>query len=588
MKKIIASVLSAALFATTFASAMTRDEFLAATALTETPEVVREKLDQPVEADILVKLSSDAEYGQGVVNIVKNASDAFPTFDFKAELYMDSVRNLFKNYIEKAEKLIGKEDTAGLAMLNSTPITGQFTVTITCPSDVTLPDYITDETSLNEAGFSEAADGVFKEVSRTLETGRNAQTLTIVLDVVGPEHKEGIPLTCKDLRDNLDKYLPDLELECDGVQPTAYGTKTISGKITGYTVIGDTTDPISTVNYEAVQRPGVNDDARGLSESISVAKKSTTGGGSSRPSSSGGIAIIPSSTISVVFDINGKTDLVDAITGPNSVTVNLDEVKAPEKEGLKFVGWHYDQEFLKPATGTVTFNSNAVLYGRYVITSGLDVFATDDHKLYIKGYPDGTVQPNGNITREEVAQALYRLLKDDVRDNITTSSNSFSDVAEDRWSNVSVSSMAAAGFINGYENGTFGPGKPITRAEFATIASRFFNASDADKSGIPYSDVPGHWAEDYIVAASNMYIIRGYSDGTFRPDQYITRAEAMTIINRMTVRHTDANGLIAGIKTWPDISESDWYYYEVLEATNSHSYVRRADGYYEDWSAIID
>lgn len=587
MKKIIASVLTAALFSSTFASAMTRTEFLTSTGLTAFEDAVPTKLEQNVDADILVKLSDDSEYTQGTVNTVIKSSDPFPTFDFKAVLYMDTVRELFKSYIAKAKALVG-DDPAELDKLNNTPITGQFTVTVSYPKDIILPDYIKNEELLSEEGFSTGTKGVFKEISRKVETGKNAQTLTIVLDVVGPKNAEGTRdvLTCKDLEDNIETYLPDLEFECLGVRPDSFGEKTITGSITGNTVIGETAEPISTVEYTAVQKPGVNNDARGLSESIFVAKRSTSGGGGS--SSSGGISIKPSNNVSLVFNINGKTDVVDAIVSGGSATVNLDTLVAPAKNGLKFVGWYYDREFTKPATGTITVNTNTVLYGKYVVVSGPDVFETDAHKLYIKGYPDGTVRPNGNITREEVAEALYRLLKSDVRDSITTNSNSFSDVTGDRWSNTSVSSMSAAGYINGYPDGTFGPAKPITRAEFAAIASRFFNAADADKSGIPYTDVPGHWAEDYIVAANNNFVIQGYSDGTFRPDQYITRAEAMTIINRMTVRHTDKDGVIEGMKLWPDMNESDWYYYEVAEATNSHTYVRRSDEYNEDWSDITE
>ncbi|WP_304508767.1 InlB B-repeat-containing protein [Anaerotignum sp.] len=198
------------------------------------------------------------------------------------------------------------------------------------------------------------------------------------------------------------------------------------------------------------------------------------------------------------------------------------------------------------------------------------VLNSTDHFKYVAGYPDGTVRPNGNVTRAEVTAMFYRLLTASRRDEIFTSSNSFSDVTQDLWYNKAVSSMASGGYISGYPEGSFGGNKVITRAEFVAIAARFMGAQSQTVS---FTDVATtHWAYQHISTASYYGWISGYSDGTFRPNQPITRAEAMTIINRMLYRGVEADGVMPGFKEWSDNDSSEWYYYEVIEATNDHEY----------------
>ena len=213
---------------------------------------------------------------------------------------------------------------------------------------------------------------------------------------------------------------------------------------------------------------------------------------------------------------------------------------------------------------------------------------TEDHYAYIVGYPDGNVKPEGNITRAEVATIFFRLLTDESRDKFWSQTNNYTDVPADAWYNNAVSTLSNAGIIDGYEDGTFKPDGNITRAEFATIAVRFFEATY--DGGDLFSDIAGHWAQDYINEAANAGIVDGYPDGTFRPQQYITRAEAMTMVNRTIDRHPDADHLLDDMTVWPDNPETAWYYEQVQEATNSHEYTMNTDDEqnpYEIWTELL-
>ncbi|MFR8430282.1 S-layer homology domain-containing protein [Evtepia sp.] len=213
---------------------------------------------------------------------------------------------------------------------------------------------------------------------------------------------------------------------------------------------------------------------------------------------------------------------------------------------------------------------------------------TEDHYAYIVGYEDGSVQPEGDITRAEVATIFFRLLTDESRDEFWSQTNDYTDVPADAWYNNAVSTLSNAGIIDGYEDGTFKPDGNITRAEFATIAVRFFEATY--DGGDLFSDIAGHWAQDYINEAANAGIVDGYPDGTFRPQQYITRAEAMTMVNRTIDRHPDADHLLEDMITWPDNPETAWYYEQVQEATNSHEYTMNTDDEqnpYEIWTELL-
>ena len=213
----------------------------------------------------------------------------------------------------------------------------------------------------------------------------------------------------------------------------------------------------------------------------------------------------------------------------------------------------------------------------------------DDHFAYIVGYPDGNVNPGGNITRAEVATIFFRLLTEDVRTANSTQSNSLSDVSRGQWFNHAISTLSSMGIVKGNPDGTFDPDAPITRAEFAAIAARFDDKNTNNTSN--FSDIASHWAKDKIGVAANKGWINGYPDSTFRPDQYITRAEAMTLVNRVLNRLPEkSEDLLDDMIKWPDNADASvWYYLAVQEATNSHDYSDKSDAdKYEKWTKIRD
>ena len=213
----------------------------------------------------------------------------------------------------------------------------------------------------------------------------------------------------------------------------------------------------------------------------------------------------------------------------------------------------------------------------------------DDHFAYIVGYPDGNVKPGSSITRAEVATIFFRLLTEDVRTANSTQSNSLSDVSRGQWFNHAISTLSSMGIVKGNPDGTFDPDAPITRAEFAAIAARFDDKDTNTTSN--FSDIASHWAKDEIGVAANKGWINGYPDSTFRPNQYITRAEAMTLVNRVLNRLPEkSEDLLDDMIKWPDNADASvWYYLAVQEATNSHDYSDKSDAdKYEKWTKIRD
>ena len=209
-----------------------------------------------------------------------------------------------------------------------------------------------------------------------------------------------------------------------------------------------------------------------------------------------------------------------------------------------------------------------------------------DHYAYVVGYPDGMVYPQKNITRAEVATIFFRLLKDETREANMTKSNSYNDMKDGAWYTCAVSTLSKMGIIKGYEDGSFKPDASISRAEFAAIAARF--DPDGDKTPATFSDVSSHWAKDEISIAANHGWIKGYEDGSFKPDQKITRAETMTLVNRVLKRLPETkDDLHKDMKTWPDNqNESAWFYLAVQEATNSHYQNLKKDGTHEKWESM--
>lgn len=211
---------------------------------------------------------------------------------------------------------------------------------------------------------------------------------------------------------------------------------------------------------------------------------------------------------------------------------------------------------------------------------------TTDHFAYIVGYGNGEVCPQNNITRAEVATIFFRLLTDDVRDENLTKTNRYSDVTRADWYNTAVSTLSSMGIITGYPDGTFRPNAAITRAEFAAIAARF--DSNGDKTTAKFSDIATHWAKDEISIAYNNGWITGYPDGTFGPQRDITRAETMTLVNRVLNRQPETeDDLLPNMTVWTDNANPNaWYYLAVQEATNSHYYKFKTNSQYEKWTEL--
>ncbi len=215
-----------------------------------------------------------------------------------------------------------------------------------------------------------------------------------------------------------------------------------------------------------------------------------------------------------------------------------------------------------------------------------DALEDVDHFAYIVGRPDGNVYPETEITRAEVATIFYRLLKEDVRKELWTKENPYPDVNIDDWFNVAVSVTTNGKIVHGYPDGTCKPNNNITRAEFATIAAQFLSSDYVGDD--KFSDIDSHWAEKYINRAAQAGWIKGYPDGTFKPDRNITRAEAMTLINAVLGRTPDKDKLKEDMIKWPDNADtSKWYYAQVQEATNSHDYDRENKETAENWTEIL-
>ena len=274
----------------------------------------------------------------------------------------------------------------------------------------------------------------------------------------------------------------------------------------------------------------------------------------------------------------------------------------PTKSGYTFAGWYTDNEkfttkyvFNTPVTKDIT------LYAKWtrnytprpytpptVVIPDDDALGlnTTDHFAYIVGYGNGEVHPQNNITRAEVATIFFRLLTDDVRDENLTKTNRYSDVAATAWYNTAVSTLSSMGIITGYPDGTFRPNAAITRAEFAAIAARFDH--DGDKTAAKFSDIANHWAKDEISIAYNNGWITGYPDGTFGPQRDITRAETMTLVNRVLNRQPETeDDLLPNMTVWTDnANPKAWYYLAVQEATNSHYYKFKTNSKYEKWTEL--
>ena len=307
-----------------------------------------------------------------------------------------------------------------------------------------------------------------------------------------------------------------------------------------------------------------NTDPNGITGDVTyVYRFGSTGGGSSSGHST---------RYTLHYESNGGTAYKDERCS-SGTKVTLD--KTPTRESYTFTGWYADKALTQKIT-SVTMNSDKTVYAGWEATGVPDKLNGDDHFAYVIGYPDGKVHPEGNISRAETATIFFRLLKADIRDGNLTADNEFSDVSDGQWHNKAISTMAKLGIVKGRRADRLDPDASITRAEFAAICARF-NTKPVENSS-SFSDISGHWAENEIERAAAFGWISGYPDGTFRPDARITRAEAMTMINRVLCRMPQSESdLLDSMVTWPDNKPSDWHYLAVQEATNSHDFDRQGE-----------
>lgn len=315
-----------------------------------------------------------------------------------------------------------------------------------------------------------------------------------------------------------------------------------------------------------------NTDPNGITGDVTyVYRFGSTGGGSSSGHST---------RYTLHYESNGGTAYKDERCS-SGTKVTLD--KTPTRESYTFTGWYADKALTQKIT-SVTMNGDKTVYAGWEATGVPDKLNGDDHFAYVVGYSDSTVRPSANISRAETATIFFRLLKSDIRDGNLTADNEFSDVSDGQWHNKAISTMAKLGIVKGRRADRFDPDASITRAEFAAICARF-NTKPVENSG-SFSDISGHWAENEIERAAAFGWISGYPDGTFRPDARITRAEAMTMINRVLCRMPQSKSdLLDSMVTWPDNKPSDWHYLAVQEATNSHDFDRQGE-VGESWTKL--
>lgn len=419
-------------------------------------------------------------------------------------------------------------------------------------------------------------------------TARNAGSLN---DEVSTQSVEQTPVITFCNKYNKEKDPDKLTINfADYVQKelTATGTKTASD--VNFTVdVKEFKTVISSIQGDEEVNTYAGEQL--LSTTLTARFDSITGGETKTAPFNGSIVVEHAGTYS--FELTEEDGQRTGVTYDDSTYKVYVYVK---REGDKLVVGSFNiyKDYKLFDGNTITFH-NTIDTGKddyypiiipTIINKDTGMLNKTDHFAYVIGYPDGTVHPNGQITRAEVATIFFRLLRDEVRDGAFTTSNTYSDVAYGKWYNNPISTMSALGIITGYPDGTFKPNKPITRAEFAAIAARF-DETQSGKSAT-FSDVIGHWAAKEIGIAYYNDWIKGYPDGTFKPDQNITRAEAMTLINRVLERKPESPAdLLTNMNKWTDnMDTSKWYYLDVQEATNSHGYTRKTFNY-ELWRQML-
>ncbi len=459
--------------------------------------------------------------------------------------------------------------------LDGKKVVGGFTITVNIGAGVVvIPDAASSDTNMAGFSFEEGGSPVdctfFKEKGARVESGN---TITINVEV-----KQNA--TVKQLRNELpDKiYLTYGGLKAK-VDTTIGGT--ITGSVTIKDIDGSSNDAtIGFKFYDVSAGNNTNVAIKPAAVDLPVVPSGGSAGGG------GGAAPEEKTKYTVKYNTYGGTEYSDEVYQENK-EIKID--KLPKKDGYVFDGWYLDAEFTTQID-KLKIEKDVTIYAKWVkerhpVPENLN---GEDHFAYVIGYPDGTVRPDNNISRAEVTTIFFRLLKDEVRDSNLTDENVFEDVNDGDWYNMAISTMARLGIVNGRFEDRFVPDANITRAEFTAICARFDN-TEVEYEG-NFKDIKGHWAEEYIKRASAYGWIEGYSDNTFRPDQFITRAEAMTLINRVLNRIPRSAGdlLYNDMAKWSDnMDQSKWFYIAVQEATNSNKY-ERPDSLYKKWIEVVE
>ncbi|MGN0162265.1 MAG: S-layer homology domain-containing protein [Candidatus Ornithomonoglobus sp.] len=477
------------------------------------------------------------------------------TVNAKAELDMSEIAQEWEAYLKAADKLAGRE-----AAIAGAKLTGEFKVEIVAKgtgSTATGDLEGIENAKLaakDSTGWSwdEQTLELFKQKGEPtyVDEGAGTRTFTLTMEIAADnqtlaDYFAGVLDGTKSK--TLTLLIPDNTIQTQKTPTTTGVYFNVKGNFSGSVKI-EILGQESEVSFESTD-----------TEYYRIYKRSSSGGGGG--GTSGSTATTPPKATTAP----NATENPNATTAPEATTVPGRETERPTAVP-------------NPKTGG-TENGAKLNY--------------DDHYAYVIGYPaeEGQsedyreVRPQNNITRAEVATIFFRMLTDSSRAEFWTQDNSYSDVVITDWYNNAISTATNAGIVNGYDDGTFGPNKPITRAEFAAIAARF--DTDPYTGTDQFSDISGHWAEEYINKAAADGWINGYEDGTFRPDQYIVRSEAMTLINRLLYRLVDEEGLnTADMVKWVDNEPGTWYYANVQEATNSHHFERTAIGAYETWTTM--
>ena len=529
------------------------------------------KIDGKYDNKLNIKLNVDTNmehttatensYTDKDLTVTIPSTNSSVNFNYKTTMSMQSVRDAASYFWLGANVAIAKyaaenqgvNENDLLNDLNNVPVTGGFTVDIIYPDTVTIPPSAVSGSNMD--GFNDNAKKFFKEVSRTVipdmagDVADDKKNTFRIQIKIKNEANNG-DLRGEDLMAKLEEYLGDITLTCEGLTITGAGTHEIIGTVNGYTNIGGNyteftnwdvnggTDQIAVVNYVAVQKENADDSNDKGSEKIkeTVTLATPTPVPDEGGSSGGG----------------GGGFLPGAGGGPVVAT---------------------------PVPGTTPTPQGTIVPGEPESSASLN---RDDHYAYIIGYPEGDVRPENNITRAEVATIFFRIMGDESRDKYASSENVYTDVNVGDWYNNAISTVTNAGIVNGYEDGTFKPDAPIKRSEFATIAARFIGGKYQGDNR--FSDIDGHWAAEYINRASKYGWIKGYEDGTFKPDRDITRAEAMTLVNSVLTRGTESRNMHEDMIIWSDNTEDKWYYEEVQEATNAHNYSKENN--VETWTSM--